>query len=537
MGLGVICVITSIILCFTAVSAEGSTDTQLSHKIHTTPLSHPILRYFYDPHLTLEQRLSIERDTWHWYPWKRIQWRQGVNGTTEEIECESPSSIDEFPDDLFTQSQRQQGGILFHFLATVYFFTFLAIVVDDYFLPSVECICVHLKISKDVAAATFMATATTMPEFFTNCLSTFLTKSDMGLGTIIGSMLFNTLGVAALASVAAKKPVQVDWWPLVRDSILYSCNIGLLTMIVWDGEIQWGESMVLFLFYFVYFAILFQDKRISKYVKIIIEDKLNWCTGRASHDLEQIRDASIPSKQQIVHDDVKTKEVVSMEVPSKIRDTEIDDTECCSKLWKIPRGSTFQTLWWFYVWPINFILSCCLPDPRKHKKLFPITFLMCIIVIGGNSYMIYFMITIIGHTFAIPESVMGLTFLAAGGCLPEAISCIITIRSGEGGMGVSNALGANSLAILLSLGLPWFIRNTAERHLGHPASINIHSYGIEITIISLLLAVGVLLVVISLGNYELKRSVGFTLFIIYLFFITFAILVEMDIFFPSGNTC
>lgn len=111
------------------------------------------------------------------------------------------------------ESQRLQGGILLHFLATVYFFTFLAVVVDDYFLPSVECICVQLKISKDVAAATFMATATTMPEFFTNVLSTFLTKSDMGLGTIIGSLLFNTLGVAALAGIATKKQVIVlfDW--------------------------------------------------------------------------------------------------------------------------------------------------------------------------------------------------------------------------------------------------------------------------------------------------------------------------------------
>lgn len=47
-----------------------------------------------------------------------------------------------------------------------------------------------------------MATATTAPEFFTNVISTFLMESDMGLGTIIGSMTFNTLGVAAVASLA-----------------------------------------------------------------------------------------------------------------------------------------------------------------------------------------------------------------------------------------------------------------------------------------------------------------------------------------------
>ena len=58
---------------------------------------------------------------------------------------------------------------------------------------------------QDVAAATFMATATTTPEFFTNVISTFITESDVGLGTIVGSLMFNTLGVAAVASLAAHK--------------------------------------------------------------------------------------------------------------------------------------------------------------------------------------------------------------------------------------------------------------------------------------------------------------------------------------------
>lgn len=35
-----------------------------------------------------------------------------------------------------------------------------------------------------------------------------------------------------------------------------------------------------------------------------------------------------------------------------------------------------------------------------------------------------------GHTYSIPESVMGLTFLAAGGCMPEAISSVLMIRKG-----------------------------------------------------------------------------------------------------------
>lgn len=50
-----------------------------------------------------------------------------------------------------------------------------------------------------------MAIAGTIPEFFTNTISTFIAESDMGIGTIMGSLLFNTLGVACLAGLACKK--------------------------------------------------------------------------------------------------------------------------------------------------------------------------------------------------------------------------------------------------------------------------------------------------------------------------------------------
>lgn len=56
---------------------------------------------------------------------------------------------------------------------------------------------------QNVAAATFMSVATSCPEFFVNVISTFLTGSDMGIGTIVGSAIFNALGVAAIGGLAA----------------------------------------------------------------------------------------------------------------------------------------------------------------------------------------------------------------------------------------------------------------------------------------------------------------------------------------------
>lgn len=50
---------------------------------------------------------------------------------------------------------------------------------------------------KDVIGATFMAAATSSPELFMNCIGTFVTKGDIGVGTIVGSAVFNVLVVPA----------------------------------------------------------------------------------------------------------------------------------------------------------------------------------------------------------------------------------------------------------------------------------------------------------------------------------------------------
>jgi Ca2+/Na+ antiporter len=60
-----------------------------------------------------------------------------------------------------------------------------------------------LNLRKDIAGATFMALATSAPELCVNVIGTFLTESDLGIGTVVGSAVFNTLGVAACGGLAA----------------------------------------------------------------------------------------------------------------------------------------------------------------------------------------------------------------------------------------------------------------------------------------------------------------------------------------------
>lgn len=66
---------------------------------------------------------------------------------------------------------------------------------------------------------------------------------------------------------------------------------------------------------------------------------------------------------------------------------------------KMPSGS-WNKIFYIYTYPIRLLLFCTIPDPQSYPKLFPLTFIMCVIWIGTNSYLVSWMITLIGrYTF------------------------------------------------------------------------------------------------------------------------------------------
>lgn len=121
-----------------------------------------------------------------------------------------------------------------------------------------------------------MAVSGAIPEFFTNMISTFITESEMGLGAVIGTLFFNTLGVAACAGIATRKPVQLLWYPLLRDCIIFAIAVSMLTAMSWDGVIEWHEGLILTLGYIVYWIVLFQNTRIKRCVDYLKLDRW-WC--------------------------------------------------------------------------------------------------------------------------------------------------------------------------------------------------------------------------------------------------------------------
>ncbi|XP_041273665.1 ras and Rab interactor 3-like [Onychostruthus taczanowskii] len=196
--------------------------------------------------------------------WRNRRLMASPNGTHEDKNCTEPA-INEFPEDIFTNKERQQGGILLHIIAALYMFYALAIVCDDFFVPSLEKICEKLHLSEDVAGATFMAAGSSTPELFASVIGVFITHGDVGVGTIVGSAVFNILCIVGVCGLFAGQVVCLTQWAVFRDSVYYTISVIVLIVFIYDEKIEWWESLVLIIMYSFYILIMKYNVRMQNF--------------------------------------------------------------------------------------------------------------------------------------------------------------------------------------------------------------------------------------------------------------------------------
>lgn len=63
-------------------------------------------------------------------------------------------------------------------------FVALAVVCDEFFVPSLDVIIDRLQVQEDVAGATFMAAGGSAPELFTSVIGVFVSFDDVGIGEL-----------------------------------------------------------------------------------------------------------------------------------------------------------------------------------------------------------------------------------------------------------------------------------------------------------------------------------------------------------------
>nr|NP_001015263.1 zydeco, isoform D [Drosophila melanogaster]NP_001287644.1 zydeco, isoform H [Drosophila melanogaster]NP_001303558.1 zydeco, isoform I [Drosophila melanogaster]ACX32985.1 LD13015p [Drosophila melanogaster]ALI51163.1 zydeco, isoform I [Drosophila melanogaster]EAL24594.1 zydeco, isoform D [Drosophila melanogaster]EYR77333.1 zydeco, isoform H [Drosophila melanogaster] len=452
--------------------------------------------------------------------------------------------------------------------------------------------------SNDVAGATFMAAATSAPELFVNVIGTFITEGDIGVGTIVGSAVFNILAVAACCGIGAGMTIPLDWWPLTRDSIAYGVTVAILICVMHDERVEWYEALILVSLYAVYLAVMYFDKTFQKcakggvkqarsrsrssncsiHTKNSNEKEPELVENRICQNMANIQLNGGLNKEQAKATSTSGAGTTAISITTSTMTTTLstthsagggggavglcsgpgaivqmaplDDAEAEShvavaaadegrkeegySLLSYPKDkSCFAQFTWLIIWPIHLLFRIAIPDCKKAKnnKIFPLTFIMCIVWIGSLSYVVAWMITIIGDTLKIPDSVMGITFLAAGTSVPEAVSSVIVAKRGHGSMGICNSIGSNTFDILLCLGVPWLIKAVFFPIQPGQNYVAINSAGLEYSAITLLSTLFLLYLTFSTNKFKLDKKVGTACLVMYLVFMVFASLIELNVFF------
>ena len=191
---------------------------------------------------------------------------EAVEKTQKQLNCEADDHCisPEYPRDPFTESQLRSGSLIFHFVIMLWMFLGLSIVCDDYFESSLEKICESLNLKEDVAGATFMAAGGSAPELFTSIMGVFVSKNDIGFGTIVGSAVFNVLFVIAMCAFVVPN-LKVTWWPLARDCISYCIGIIALVGVVIDFKVYPVEAFFLLCLYAGYVTIMYYNERLEEW--------------------------------------------------------------------------------------------------------------------------------------------------------------------------------------------------------------------------------------------------------------------------------
>uniref|UniRef100_A0A7N6ARP5 Sodium/calcium exchanger membrane region domain-containing protein n=1 Tax=Anabas testudineus TaxID=64144 RepID=A0A7N6ARP5_ANATE len=502
------------------------------------------------------------------------------------------AAIHEFPRDYFTNQERTEGAVGLHVLCAVYMFCALALVCDDYFVPSLEKICERLHLSEDVAGATFMAAGSSAPELFTSVIGVFITKGDVGVGTIVGSAVFNILCIIGVCGIFAVQAIRLSCWPLLRDSVYYTLSISAL--IVCSSSLRNGaasntdlddgcDATVVLLKKANHHrkpSVLMVDELLSAYPHQLSFSEAGMRIMITSHFSPRTRLTMasrmlITERQRLIH--TRTLTNGDSDVPVKggsrrgienglsgaergvnVRnddqeagnETENEDNENNENdeeeeeedgegplvPFQCPAGA-FNKLKWLLAWPLCLLLYFTVPNcsTPRWENWFMLSFVSSTLWIAAFSYIMVWMVTVIGFTLGIPDVIMGITFLAAGTSVPDCMASLIVARQGMGDMAVSNSIGSNVFDILVGLGLPWALKTLA---INYGSDIKLNSKGLIFSVGLLLASVFLTVLGVHINKWTLDRRLGLMCLLLYSVFLCFSCLIEYNIFtFVNLPTC
>lgn len=436
------------------------------------------------------------------------------------------------------------GIVLWCFLM-LYTFKVQGTLCDAYFVPAIEQIVERLSLAPDVAGATFLAAGSSAPELATSSITTFFIVSAGGLGTIVGSAIFNILVIVGLTGVIACKDLLRIWWyPLARDCTFYIVSIIELLIFVRDSKIEWWEAVLMVLTYVLYIVYMKMNPAVVKKLQLIKEDDVKEfsmedevANGFADFSVQtpdgglrkggQAEEGPpLPAVYGVQHASTSSTAVPPSQQSPQF-DSTFSQTDRDLRSWPVAAelslspGSRCRRC----RDPFDVLLEYTMPSPEGH---YWILFFLSIFWICVASFVMVDATARMGQILAIDDLVMGLIFLAAGTSIPDALGSIAVAKRGEGDMAVANALGSNVFDILMGLGLPWAVYTIVE---GRPFVFEEHTFEkLQWDVFILLYVLSIFLGSLMAAGWNLTKRIGVVLMALYGFYVLYTLFLRPCVF-------
>jgi len=326
-------------------------------------------------------------------------------------------------------------------------FVGLAIVCDEYMVPSLETLCRRWGIREDVAGATFMAFGSAAPEIIVNAVATIQAMNggsagdaqttNLGVSAIIGSGMIAFSMIPATCAFSSAEPLMLKRRPLMRDEGFYMLSLLTLIFIIWDGVVVFQECVLLVSVYVCYLCV------------VIFAAPVRLLYGRSSTWLPPIVNCGINLQEPMLSSPAGEPNFEDVEESGKVIDDEEQEETSIM-------GSVVNV----FAFPLKCLFTITCPNAEegsRFENLYLFTFIMTFVWVSIFSYVLSSIIERWVALSGVNMAVFGLILVSLGAEIPDTIESVSVARKGYGSMAVANCQGTQVINIALGLGIPWLL--------------------------------------------------------------------------------
>lgn len=446
--------------------------------------------------------------------------------TTEPSTLAPPTmhtpKVQRLPKDLFSQEERKRGWVILHIIGIIYIFVSLVILSEEFFVPALGVISDIFGLSNSVAGATIAAAACSTPKFLVFFFGVFLSKTNPGVDTIMGSAAFNVLFVIGMCALLSKEVLHLTWWPLFRDVSFYILDLIMLIVFFLDNVIMWWESLMLVGGYSLYMVVMKYNVQIERFFKGLFHRHRGTVIAMNEHGKEAAGDGSDEASRTLngSHKDVRHSNL-NQEDSGEARVEVEEDNQPLSLKWP---GTWCGRVTYLLRLPALVCLWITLPDVRKQKsrKFVVFTLLGSLLWMMVFLYFIGWLMRRVSETFSIPELLVERFSSVLN--LPVLVTALIVARRGLGDMATSVALGSNIYEITLGRPVPWLVFSAVHSL----APVGVSSSGLTCVVSGFFIVFFLFIVSFASCKLKIRRILGFIMVLLYCLTFLLSVMLNYD---------